>query len=261
MAKEELFGTEPWYLKNRLPANWTRIDLQARDLYLLRILLEQKFLSWPQIRDYFFEGKERYAYLRVWKLRRFALARKIWIGLVKEGIFTATEKARDYFQSQFLNLPAPLPIPDIRTLSHDLLVTDIRFLFEKIGFGSSWVSERVWRMGRSVRLWAPDAVVTIGGDPFALEVECAQKEGRRYEEIFARYQEEPEIVGSLYVTTEDLLEALLLKARNFPRIYFITLTTLFNQKESASFRNSEGKALTVRDNLERNLKEALTHGP
>lgn len=259
MAKEDSQGPEPWYLKDQLPCRWTRIDLQARDLHLLRVLLEQKFLSWPQIRDYFFGGKERYAYLRVWKLRRFGLVRRIWIGFVREGIYAATERAQDYFQSQFLQVPSPLPVPDIRTLSHDLLITDIRFLFESIGFGSSWTSERMWRMGRSVRLWAPDAILTIGGDPFALEVECAQKEGRRYEEIFGRYQEEPEIVGSLYVTTQDLLGTLLLKARNFPRIYFITLPELLSKKEGASFRNSEGKALEIQDNLEKNLTGPLTH--
>ena len=79
------------------------------------------------------------------------------------GLYLATEKARRYFRSQFTEVPTSFEIPDVRTLNHDLLVTNVRFLFERMGFGAQWISERVWRMGRSIRLWAPDGVIRIGG--------------------------------------------------------------------------------------------------
>jgi hypothetical protein len=97
-------------------------------------------------------------------------------------------------------------------------------------------------------------VIQIGGDPFALEVECVQKMDRRYEDIFSRYETDPEIAACLYVTTESLLETLRKRAASFPRIYFTTRTELFAQKEKASFRNAENRLLQIEENLERNLK-------
>lgn len=249
-----------WILKEKLPSNWKRIELQPRDLSLLRVLFEQKFLSWPQIRDYLFEGKERYAYLRVWKLRRFGFIRKLWAGFTEEELFLPTEFAHEYFRARFVELPTPLAFPDARTIAHDLLATDIRFLFQSIGFGSSWTSERVWRMGRSARIWVPDALIHIGGDPFALEVECVQKMDRRYEDIFSRYQSDPELSACLYVTTESLMETLLKKALGFPAVYFVSKEELFGKKEKARFRNSENRVLLIEENLESRLEAASSHG-
>jgi len=245
--------TNPWYLKDKLPSKWTRLDLQPRDLKFFKILLEQKFLSREQITNFIFEGKERYAYLRLWKLRRFGFVKRV-LGFVPTGLYLPTEQTYDYFKSRFVEVPMPVLIPDPRTIFHDLLVTDIRFLFQKIGFGTLWTSERVWRMGRSIRLWAPDGVIQVGGDSFAVEVERVQKETVRYEDIFARYQEDSELKACLYITMENLLNLLLEKGENFPNVYFTTLSELFEKKEKASFRNAKGSFLEIEENLERNLE-------
>ena len=146
-------------------------------------------------------------------------------------------------------------LPDFRTVSHDLLVTDVRFLFERIGFGASWMSERVWRMGRSASQWAPDAVLHIGGDPFALEVECVQKTDERYRDIFWRYQEDRTTVGCLYVAEESLLNALIKQAGDFPTIYFTSTAELFQKKEKAVFRNAGRECIVIEENLEKNLSK------
>ena len=85
MAKPGQAETEGWYVKDKLPSKWIRIDLQPRDLKLLRLLLEQKFLSGSQITRYLFQNKTRYAYLRLWKLRRFGLVRRLWLGVITFG--------------------------------------------------------------------------------------------------------------------------------------------------------------------------------
>lgn len=256
MAQAQETKTGAWHLKDRLPSRWTRIDLQARDLFLLRILLEQKFLTRRQIQDHIFQGKARYAYLRLWKLRRFGFVKEIPSGFIPEGLYLATKQAHEYFLTHFLELPPPIPWSDARTVAHDLLATEIRFLFQKIGFSSSWISERVWRMGRSVRLWAPDAIISVGGDPFALEVECIQKMDRRYEDIFSRYQTDPEISACLYVTTETLVQSLMKRAQAYPKIYFTTQLELFGKKERAVFRSAQGRFLEISENLEMRLKES-----
>jgi len=250
------FGVElpsPWHLKDRLPEKWRRLDPQPRDLEFLRILLEQKYLSKKQIMEFIFGGKERYGRYRLWKLRRFGFVNRV-DGFGPEGLYLPTEETYDYFKSRYVEVPMPVACPDPRTIFHDLLVTDIRFLFREIGFGSSWMSERVWRMGRSIRLWAPDAVMQIGGDSFAVEVERVQKENVRYEDIFSRYQNDSEITASLYMADENLLPLLLEKAQGYPSIYFTTLSELFEKREKASFRNAEGSVLEIEENLERNLQ-------
>ena len=109
-------------------------------------------------------------------------------------------------------------------------------------------------MGRSVRFWAPDAVIRIGGsDVFTLEVELVQKETGRYEEIFARYQQDPEIAACLYLTDAKLLPLLLEKAERYPAIYFASLAELFEKQEKTLFRNARGRMLEIEENLERNL--------
>jgi hypothetical protein len=244
---------DPWHLKDRLPARWTRLEFQPRDLEFLKILLEQKFLSRDQITNFIFDGKERYGEIRVWKMRRFGFVD--WVrGFHPHGLFLPNAKTYDYFKSRYVDVPLPVACPDPRTIFHDLLLTDIRFLFREMGFGSSWTSERVWRMGRSVRLWAPDAVIEVGGDTFAIEVERVQKESVRYEDIFGRYQNDPEITACLYLTDENLLPLLLEKAERYPAIYFTSRVELFEKKEKTVFRNSKGSMLEIGENLERNLQ-------
>lgn len=259
MNSSAIEPSSPWRRKEKLPCSWTRLDLQARDLRFLRILLEQKFLTKEQITEFIFGGKKRYAYLRLWKLRRFDFVRRI-SGIAPTDLYLATDAAYDYFKSRFLDTPMPISCPDPRTVLHDLLVTDIRFLFQRMGFGSSWKSERVWRMNRSIRLWAPDGVIEVGGDSFAVEVERVQKENARYEDIFARYQNDPELTACLYMTTENLLESLLEKAAGFPSIYFTTLSELFEKKEKARFRNAQGSSLEIEENLERHLETGAHQG-
>lgn len=249
-------GTEqpsPWRLKDRLPEKWQRVDPQPRDLEFLRILLEQKYLTKKQIMDFIFEGKERYGRYRLWKLMRFDFIRYM-PGFVPEGLYLPTAEAHKYFKGRYVEVPLPVSCPDPRTILHDLLVTDVRFLFRRLGFGNSWTSERVWRMGRSVRLWAPDALIDIGGDNFAIEVERMQKETVRYEDIFQRYQTDREIVACLYMTDEKLMPLLLEKAAQFPAIYFTTLAELFEKREKTVFRNAGGSMLEIEENLEQNFQ-------
>jgi hypothetical protein len=252
MKDYKMEASRNWYLKDKLPGHWSRLDFQPRDLLCLRVLLEQKFLSHEQIVNFIFDGKKRYAYLRLWKLRRFGFIKRT-LGFIPTGLYLPTEQTFDYFKQRFIELPMPVACPDPRTIFHDLLVTDIRFLFQKIGFGASWKSERIWRMGRSVRLWAPDAAIQVGGDLFAVEVERVQKEDVRYEDIFARYRENAEVSACLYITTDNLIASLIEKAHAYPNVYFTTLTELFEKKEKARFRNSQGNVLEIEENLERNL--------
>ncbi len=244
---------ELWRVKDKLPCHWQRVDFQPRDLLFLRVLLEQKFLSHEQILDFIYSGKKRYAYIRLWKLRRFGFVKKV-VGFTGSALYLPTDQTYDYFKSCFVEVPTPVACPDPRTVFHDLQVTDVRFLFEQMGFGRSWTSERLWKMGRSVRLWAPDGVISVGGDSFAVEVERVQKENVRYEDIFARYQNDLDLAACLYITTDKLLPLLLEKALDSQAIFFTTLRELFEKKEKTAFRNANGNVLEIGDNLERILE-------
>lgn len=250
-----LLGNQ-WYLKNRLPCRWVRVDLQPRDVRLLKTLFEQKFLSREQIRDYFFDGRKRYCDDRVWKLRRFGWIEKFRAVFAGRQLYVATKAAYKFFCEQSADVPQPFEMPDFRTVEHDLLVTDIRFLFERIGFGTPWISERVWRMGSPASEWAPDAVIHIDGDPYALEVECTQKTDARYHQIFWRYNYDRDTAGCLYATEKNLLNALLERAKDFTNIYFTSTADLFEKKEKAVFTNAAGQCLAIKDNLETKLTQS-----
>lgn len=253
-------GTQ-WYLKDRLPCNWSRISLQERDRKILRTLLEQKYLSWEQILNHFFEGHKRYAYIRLWKLRRFELMQKLVAGFFGFDLYLPTPLTNQCFE-EFTGL-SPFTLPDPQGLSHDLLVTDIRFLFERMGFGSSWASERVWRMRHSEKRlrWVPDAVVYVDGRILSLEVEQNQeKDESDYDEgdynlIFSESTDKYLFSGCLYVTTEALLNKLMEHAKkHYPEVFFTTITELFQKKEKTIFRNGEGHSFTIEKHLEKPLK-------
>jgi hypothetical protein len=183
-------------------------------------------------------------------------AQKLRAVFAGHDLYLATKSAYNFFCEQSVEVPEPFEIPDFRTVSHDLLVTDMRFLFERIGFGTSWTSERVWRMGSPASKWAPDAVIHIGGDPVALEVECVRKTDARYHDIFWRYNYNQSIAGCLYVTEKNLLNALLERAKDFDDIWFTSTAELFEKKEKAEFRNAKGRILAIEDNLEKNLSKS-----
>ena len=245
-----LLGNQ-WYLKNRLPCRWVRVDLQPRDVRLRRTLFEQKFLSREQIQDYFFAGRKRYSDERLWKLRRFGWVQKLRAVFAGHELYLATKDAHNFFCEQSVEVPASFELPDFRTISHDLLVTDIRFLFERIGFGGPWMSERVWKMGRPASEWAPDGVIHIGGDPVRIEVECVQKANERYRKIFRRYKEERSIGPCLYIAEESFLKTLMEEAKDFPGIYFTSIAELFEKKEKTTIRNAVGESFVIEETLEK----------
>ena len=84
-------------------------------------------------------------------------------------------------------------------------------------------------MGRSASQWAPDAVIHVGGDTVALEVECVQKTDGRYRDIYWRYREDRTIAACLYVAEESLLNVLIKQAGDFPNVYFMNRAELFEK--------------------------------
>ena len=201
--------------------------------------------------NYFFDGRKRYADDRLWKLRRFGWIQKIRAVFAGHDLYLTSKSAHDFFSEQSEEVPVSFEVPDFRTIPHDLLVTDIRFLFERIGFGGPWISERVWKMGRPASEWAPDGVIHIGGDPVAIEVECVQKSHERYRKIFWRYKEERSIGPCLYIAEESFLKTLMEEAKDFPGIYFTSIAELFEKKEKTTFKNAAGESFTIEDNLEK----------
>jgi len=255
-------GTQ-WH-KDKLPRNWKRIDLQARDIRLLKTLIEQKFLSWEQIRDYLFDGKGPYAYSRLWKLRRFDFVRRLGAAYTRHDLYLPTALAHESFHEQFIGI-TPFTLPDPEGVSHDLLMTDIRFLFERIGFGNSWTSERVWRINHPEAKVPPDALFHIGRDPFFLKVELGRKRDYEYRNIFSGLRENFGFAGCLFVTTEGQLNIAMEEGRQYRWIYFTTAAELFEKKEKAVFQTAECKTkendkpkatwLVIEENLEKHFNK------
>lgn len=186
-----------------------RVALSDRDLEILLWAHEQKFLTFDQVARWFPEGPPNphcprkatptpgtlrrrarpgswYARERLRKLVGFDILRRVPIftesaaallpGRTGFDLLEGAGKARGL---------ARLEAIDWKNFVHDRAVTDLRWLLEK-RFGARWAAERVLRRELGVRT-PPDAIVDLGGQKIALEVELNQKSTDRYLAIVRRY--------------------------------------------------------------------------
>jgi hypothetical protein len=203
-----------------------RIQLTDRDIDLMRWILEQKFMTEKQIRRIFWKGvsqKSSEANKRLEMLRR--------------GGFLKTNKALMY--KSFMYLVAGKGIEELKKLNrnsglgelseagystykHDLAVTDLRILFNDMGY-KDWLSERVLSRRGGFRR-TPDGMIFSRERYTAIEYEASLKSKRRYRDIFFQYELDREIAQVLYiVNTAELVQKVSRESVGSSKIYFVTL--------------------------------------
>ncbi len=186
-----------------------RVALSERDLEVLAWAHEQKFLTFEQVARWFPEGPPNphcprkatptpgtlrrrarpgswYARERLRKLVGFDILRRVPIFTEPAAALLPGRTGFDLLQGagKARGL-ARLEAIDWKNFVHDRAVTDLRWLLEK-RFGARWAAERVLRRELGVRT-PPDAIVDLGGQKIALEVELNQKSTDRYLAIVRRY--------------------------------------------------------------------------
>lgn len=218
-----------------------------RDLLILKMCLEQKFMTLEQIAKKFFPESRDMFQVPMKRVRLLVKAK-----LLKAEILRVDQKRLYMTTVRGLNrlkqkqLSGGLGIVkelNVNTWEHDEWVTDVRIHFEKKLKFESWISERTLKK-ENVRKKVPDGI--IGNDDgqqrrLIIEVERHLKNKRYYEEVFSeicteQYQED---IILYIVEKESEKEWLKKQAGGWVRIFFATMNGFTQGLYDGAFENSE----------------------
>lgn len=223
--------------------------LTKRDLKILKMCLEQKFMTLKQVgRMYFRESQnvQKVPLRRLNILMRHGLLKSVRPVVGGEAIYLTTEKGVKLLQKHNLseNLRA-LPGIDYKTFEHDRLVTDVGIVF-KSRSRYKWVSERKLRQEKP-KSKVPDAVLFHDGYKFIIEVERTLKKNSYYERIFESLScDYPDVEAFLYLTDGLPMTLHLQKlADGWKRIYFASLKDFLKYEYCTEFYNYKDDCLML----------------
>ncbi len=206
-----------------------------RYLMILKMCLEQKFITLKQITRMFFSESPN----------EFDWPMKCVRKLVNTGLLRGV---RPHFSSQVLYVVTPKGVKclkkhnlssglraikkiDERSFEHDEWVTDVRIIFEKLLGFTHWIPERVLKK-KNVRKKVPDGIATHDDDrhieQYVIEVERTLKNKRAYEKIFLNTCITDYPKGTiLYIAANETDKTWLMKqAGGWESIYFTTMDEL-----------------------------------
>ncbi len=197
---------------NKRKQNWQYVDLMDRDLLLFKTVLEQKFLTRFHVIHNVFKGMKSYAEIRIRKLKKFDYLKPIHLLVGEPESYLLSErsvqalKEAGYvigtmgFPLEFgVTLPEPQEKIELAFYDHDKRVTNVRFLFEALGFCKDWHSEKVLKLGQRGERKVPDGFFTRNGKGIAIEVELTAKKAETYRKIFEVYTREKKIDYIFYI--------------------------------------------------------------
>lgn len=130
------------------------------------------------------------------------------------------------------------------SLSHDLLVTDVRITFQCLIGVKKWISERTLKREKQHGK-VPDAIMIHDGMRYIVEVERTLKSKRIYERTLTNMciTDYPDAVILYLLGTESDKAWLMKHAESWERIYFTTLKAFLDIGPSAQFENGKGHVI------------------
>ena len=188
---------------------WKSLKIRTRDLRVLGLILQQKFLTLDQIHRSCFEKVSlQMPRMRLRKLMHFGMIRTRRVYTESRQVYLLDKGGYEYLDASSLSMDLGyMPEIDLRVFEHDKAVTDLRLALEAAGI-VAWKSERELRKERpGARV--PDAVFVFDGMSIALEFENADKGAERYRSIFLDHLDKPAADHVLYVLrSEEKLKVL-----------------------------------------------------
>ncbi len=222
--------------------------ITKRDLLILWVCLEQKFITLLQIAKMFFPDSEDIFHRPMKRVRELVEAGYLSVVVLKvtsQRLYVVTLNGVALLKKHALSggLRAVKGI-DHRYFEHDEWVTDVRIIFEKLLGITDWIPERVLKK-KNVRKKVPDGIVTLYGIQYVIEVERSLKNKRSYERILMEtcITHYPEAV-ILYITENETDKKWLMKqAEGRERIYFATMDDLMRMEWEVKFENAKGHVI------------------
>ena len=220
------------------------LELTDRDIAAFKLIHEQRYLVYNQIRRAFWKGRSVTAnacYRRVERLINSGYLIKGYAKRKSIHIYLNTEKSLKVLQER--GLDSSIPLYKLRRdfekyTTHDLNVTNVRTLFREHGL-DSWTSERVLRE-RDHLPRIPDGVLNIRGKKAAIEFENhLTKSKKTYQEMFDYYRAHGDeyylVFLIIYGPTRDwIVEDPNYDAR---QVWITNYNDLMNEREEALFEN------------------------
>jgi len=221
-----------------------------RDLEIVKMCLEQKFMTLFQISRMFFPESRNILQVpmkRVRTLVKADLLKAVTLRVDAKRLYVATSRGVSLLRQKNLSggLGALKELND-KTWEHDATVTDVRIIFEKLLYFKNWTPERVLKSA-NVRKKVPDGIVWNEEHRFMVEVELTLKNKRYYERAFddmcMKHYPEGNI---LYIAGKESDKNWLMEqAGGWKRIYFTTMEKLEPMHFGVQLLNSYGHKIEL----------------
>lgn len=184
-------------------------------------MFEQGFLTEEQSLSI---GKIPLEELKEWTRKGYAVSEESYLD--HPMLYYPTRKAREFLRERGIKVYVEwLRRPPAKNEVHDRRLTDLRILFEQLGY-PAWQSERCLHQ-RGMKKVRPDAIVSTGRAKIAIELEISMKGRLKYAERFRFYEEHPAIDAVFYVVaTPKQRQRILELAAGYPKIYVVLLRNL-----------------------------------
>jgi hypothetical protein len=226
------------------------VAVSQSDLAILKFCLEQKFLTLLQVSKQFFPWNRKilnWPMKCVRKLVRRGLLKSERPAFCDKALYWVTPAGAKVLRRHGMSngLKAISEI-DTRTWEHDLCVTDVRLVFEKVIGIQDWVCERSLKQEK-VKAKVPDGLATYRGKRLVIEVELNLKKKKYYEKTLKNtciWDYPKETV--LYMAANETDKKWLIKqAGGWSQIYVGILQEFIDIQDLVEFENADGKKFTI----------------
>jgi len=222
------------------------MEITERDMLILKMCLEQKFLLLRQIAKKFFpESRNIYKVpaRRVNLLMKQGYLKALKPRVGHETLYLSTPKGEKYVRSiGFAVVLRAVKGVDLKTYEHDVWVTDVRIVMEKASF--RWTSERALKKGAR-RGKVPDGMIMSRGRrySFLVEVERTLKNKRYYERMFLNnWMHYKNKQGTLFLVARRTMIPWFKELRSCEEsFYFATIHDLFDCGVHTEFTNKNNE--------------------
>ncbi|MGZ3731473.1 MAG: hypothetical protein ACXVB9_07375 [Bdellovibrionota bacterium] len=176
------------------------LEIQKRDLKILKLCYEQQFLLVSHIKDYLFEGNYVEAKRRVRELKAAGLLEENPLKHRRAKLIQLTTTGKRLAADQSA-IEAGFTKIDPVLVEHDSIVTEVRLRLEQCWKGL-WIPERALRAENLEEV--PDGVMLFeSGKKIAIEVENSLKGRTRFSERLKRWNAAEGTYIVLYVATNE----------------------------------------------------------
>lgn len=219
-----------------------------RDLRILWVCHHQKFMTLLQIAKMFFPESRDILHRpmkRVCALVQAGYLKAYMLNILGQRLYVVTrEGGRLLKQHQLMDGLRIVEGIETGSLSHDLLITDVRIIFQCLLGVKKWISERTLKKEKRNGK-VPDGIMIHDEIRYIVEVERTLKAKRIYERILTNMcvTDYPDAVILYLVGNETDKAWLMRQAEAWERIYFTTLSAFMDLGSSAQFENSKGHVI------------------